>query len=87
VIKVVEEFPCEEKKKLEERELWYINNTENCINKHKPSLLSKKDYQRIYHHNWNIENRDQQKQYHKEKYQKKKQEKISATIIEDNEAN
>jgi hypothetical protein len=84
-IQVVEEFPCSEKKQLEERELWYINTTENCINKYKPSLLSKKEYQRLYHKQWHQDNKEQQLQYHKERYQKKKQEKISGTIIEQNE--
>jgi hypothetical protein len=87
VVEVIEEFPCEEKKQLEERELWYINTTENCINKYKPSLLCKKEYQRQYHKEWHQRNKQQQLQYHKERYEKKKQIKMSGGIIEQNETN
>lgn len=32
-IRLLENFPCETKKELNERERWYIKNTPNCINK------------------------------------------------------
>lgn len=86
-IELIEEVPCLEKKQLEERELWYINTTENCINKYKPNLLSKKEYQRLYHKKWHQDNKEQQLLYHKQRYEKKKQEKMSVSIIEQNEVN
>jgi len=81
-VQIQEYFPCTSKKELEEKETWYIRNTENCINKSKKSILSLKEYQKKYHQAWHIKNKEQQQLYHKIKYQKKKMEKISQSILE-----
>tara|TARA_R110000803_G_scaffold84045_4_gene150189 strand:- start:469 stop:1005 length:537 start_codon:yes stop_codon:yes gene_type:complete len=41
-IELVENYPCETKKELDERELYYIENND-CVNIHKPRNITKKE--------------------------------------------
>ncbi len=38
---LLEKYPCNSKEELDSRERWYIDNTENCINKNKPGRTIK----------------------------------------------
>ncbi len=42
---LIEKFPCEDKEELHKKERFYIENTENCINKMIPSRSQKEYYE------------------------------------------
>jgi hypothetical protein len=83
-IELIENFPCNTKKQLLEREKWWIQNNE-CINKHIPirTLEEIKYNKKIYQQNhkemnkisnkkWQEKNKESRKEYHKNWYLKKK---------------
>jgi len=82
---LVENYPCNNKKELLERERFYIENND-CVNKKKPIITIKEEKQRrkIYQQNhkdmnkisnkkWNDKNKEQQKEYHKKWYEENKE--------------
>jgi hypothetical protein len=83
-IELVEEFPCNNKEELLQRERWWIDNN-ICINIKKPIVsveeakLSKKLYQQnhkemsaISNKKWEEKNKEKRKEYLKDWYLKKK---------------
>ena len=85
-IEVVENYPCNSKNELLERERFYIDNN-TCINKVKPIIsneelkINKKLYQQNHKEmssnsirKWEQANKEYRKEYHKLWYLKKKQE-------------
>lgn len=58
-IVLIESFPCDNREELLAREQYWLDNTQNKVNKCKSFTgLAKKDYQKIYIGNYRIENRD-----------------------------
>ena len=68
-IELLENFPCENKKELDAKELFYINNNE-CVNIHKPRNITKKERSKEEYLNRNKEKTKQQK---REQYQNQKE--------------
>jgi hypothetical protein len=68
VIELVEDFPCNNKKELEAREYWFIQNNE-CVNKNKGDFNRKK-----YIKEYNEKNREELKEKRKEFYEKNREE-------------
>ena len=70
VIELVENYPCDTKKELFEKERWYIENNE-CVNNNIPGR-TKKEYRETYkerdkikHKEWSLKNKDKQKENNK----------------------
>ena len=63
-ISLVEDYPCNNKKELETRERFYIENND-CVNKFIPTRTLKE---------WREEKKDEIKQQNKERYEKNKDE-------------
>ncbi len=70
-IYLVEDFPCERKEQLLQRERWYIENNE-CCNKCIPTRTKEEiaEYKKIYREN----NKEELLEYNKEYYQDNKEE-------------
>lgn len=60
-IVLLENYPCESKRELEERERYWIETTEKCINKMFPTRTSKEYYE---------SNKEDKKQYGRDYYYK-----------------
>jgi predicted GIY-YIG superfamily endonuclease len=76
-IELVEEFSCNNLKELRKRERFYIENN-NCINRQIPSRTPA-EYRRY----WNEKNKEHIKQYKKNWYAKKKENKDSLPTSSD----
>jgi hypothetical protein len=64
-IVLLEEYPCENKEQLHKRERFYIENTNNCVNKKMP-IQTRKEYRE--------KNKEIIKQHKKEYYEEHKEE-------------
>ena len=78
LIELVEEYPCENKKELEKRERWWIENNE-CVNKIIPTRTMSEWREKSRHNRlkqmkeYYEKNKEQHKQYRKQQYEKNKE--------------
>jgi len=76
-IQLLEDYPCESKKELEERERYWIEKYPDCINKNIPTRgwkerwILNRDHNLAKHKEWIEKNKQQQKEYRKQHHAKK----------------
>ena len=61
---LLETYPCKHKEELEARERYWLDNTDNCVNKQKPTRTQKEHYEdnkehfKQYKHDWYLKHKD-----------------------------